>query len=110
MRGFRSRTRSPKSGIGGSAPARMMSARCFAMCALKAKGLNAAEAQAFGEIANQELGHADKLHSLAVACIDEAKRSRREAPAGMERVWEFEHGRMVKETAAVRSLLSSLSG
>lgn len=85
-------------------------ARRYAMCALKAKGLNAAEARAFSEIANQELGHADKLHAVAVACIEEAKRSGREVPAGMERVWEFEHGRMVEETTAVRSLLSSLSG
>lgn len=85
-------------------------ARRYALCALKAKGSNAAEARAFSEMANQELGHADKLHAMAVACIEEAGRSGREAPAGMERVWEFEHDRMVEGAAAVRSLLSSLSG
>lgn len=34
----------------------------------------------------------------------------REAPEGMERVWEFEHGRIIEDTAAVRNLLMMLNG
>lgn len=85
-------------------------ARRYAMCALKARDLNAAEARVFAEVANQELGHADKLHDLVTDAISEARRSGREAPEGMERVWEFEHGRIVEETAAVRNLLMMLNG
>lgn len=84
-------------------------ARRYAMCALKAKDADAQGARTFAEIANQELGHADKLHALIVACIDEAKRSGRAAPEGMERVWEYEHGRIIEETASVRSLLMMLN-
>lgn len=82
----------------------------YAMCALKARDSNAAEARTFGEIANQELGHADKLHDMVSDAIAEARRSGREAPEGMERVWEFEHGRIIEDTAAVRNLLMMLNG
>lgn len=85
-------------------------AKKYAMCALKAKDSDAQAARTFGDIANQELGHADKLHEMVVACIDEAKRSGAEAPEGMERVWEFEHGRIIEDTAAVRNLLMMLNG
>lgn len=80
----------------------------YAKCALSARDLNPQECRTFADIANQELGHADKLHAMAVACIEEANRQGREAPAGMERVWEFEHERIVEDTAAVRNLLMML--
>ena len=81
-------------------------ARKYAKMALLEKDTGSLQnAKTFAEIANQELGHADKLHSMAVDLIADKKRGGAEAPAGMERVWEYEHGRIIDETAAVRNLL-----
>lgn len=85
-------------------------AQRYAMCALKARDSRPAEARTYGDIANQELGHADKLHAIVVDAIDEARRSGGEVPEGMELVWDYEHGRIVEETAAVRNLLLMLNG
>ncbi len=84
-------------------------ARKYAKRALLAKDLERAQdARTFAEMANQELGHADKLHDMATDLISEAKRGGAEVPSGMEKVWGYEHGRIVEETAAVRSLLQML--
>lgn len=81
----------------------------YAKCALSAKDSPVpSESRVFAEIANQELGHADKLHDLVRDEIARARDSGREVPAGMEAVWEFEHGRIVEDTAAVRNLLMML--
>lgn len=80
----------------------------YAMCALKASDSDAQAARTFGDIANQELGHADRLHSMVVECIDGAKRSGKAVPEGMERVWDYEHGRIIEDTAAVRNMLMML--
>lgn len=84
-------------------------AKRYAKLALLDKDSGRAQnARVFAEIANQELGHADKLHSMAVDLIADAKRNGAEAPAGMEKVWAYEHDRIIDETAAVRNLLQML--
>lgn len=83
----------------------------YAKLALQTKDIGeAADARTFADIANQELGHADRLHAMVVSAIETVKREGREVPAGMERVWDFEHARIIDETAAARSLLQMLNG
>ena len=85
-------------------------ARCYAMEALKAKDAGrASEARTFAEMANQELGHSDKLHAVAVNLINDTAQSK-DAPEGMRLVWEYEHGRLIDETASVRGLLQMYNG
>lgn len=72
--------------------------------------LNAADPRVFAEISNLELGRAGKLHDLVTDAISETRRSRREVPAGMGRIWGFEHDRIVEEEAAVRNLLMVMNG
>ena len=38
------------------------------------------------------------------------RRNRAEADDGMRKVWDWEHGRIVDKTAAVRNLLMMLNG
>ena len=51
------------------------------------------------EIAKQEVGHADKLHSSVLSLIQERKSSGVEIPKGMLDVWQFEHAQMVEDMA-----------
>lgn len=83
-------------------------AKKYAKCAIKAKDTNASEARVFGDIANQELGHADKLHSMVVETINETKQVNKDIPDGMEHLWSFEHARIIDETAEARGLLMML--
>lgn len=86
-------------------------ARGYAVDALQAKDAgNASDARTFAEMANQELGHADKLHAMVVNLIGKAQQDGAEVPDGMMRVWEFEHSRIIESTAEVRSLLQMLNG
>lgn len=83
----------------------------YAKRAVKAKADgDSPTARAYAEMANQELGHAEKLHAMAVSEIGEAERSGAEVPDGMRKVWDWEHGRMVAKTAEVRTMLSMLGG
>lgn len=85
-------------------------ARKYAKLALKAKDTSAlADARTFAEISNQELGHADKLHDMVVSAIAQAKQAGKEPPEGMERVWDWEHERIIEDTAEVRNLLGMLN-
>ena len=85
-------------------------ARKYAKLALKAKDTSAlADARTFAEISNQELGHADKLHDMVVNAIAQAKQTGKEPPEGMERVWDWEHERIIEDTAEVRNLLGMLN-
>lgn len=82
----------------------------YARLALMAKDTGTlADARTFAEISNQELGHADKLHDMAVGAIAQAKQGGKEPPEGMERVWDWEHERIIEDTAAVRNLLGMLN-
>ena len=83
----------------------------YAKRALQAKADGEiAYAKTYAEMANQELGHADRLHDMAVSEIKLAEQQGREAPDGMRKVWDWEHGRIVDKTAAVRNLLMMLNG
>ena len=82
----------------------------YAKRALKAKtDGEIAYAKTYAEMANQELWHADRLHDMAVSEIKLAEQQGREAPDGMRKVWDWEHGRIVDKTAAVRNLLANTS-
>lgn len=50
------------------------------------------------------------LLDMAVSEIKLAEQQGREATDGMRKVWDWEHGRIVDKTAAVRNLLMMLNG
>ena len=59
-------------------------------------------AETYAALAREELGHANQLHDHAARII---KESGKEAPPAMKAVWEWEHQKMIDDTAAVRILL-----
>lgn len=62
-------------------------------------------ADMYATLSSQELSHVDALHTQAVRLIQEQRASGREVPAGMQAVWDWEHEKMVSNTAKVKMLL-----
>lgn len=62
-------------------------------------------ADAYSNMASQELSHVDALHSQVVRIIQEYRSEHGEAPAAMQMVWSWEHGKIVEHTARVKALL-----
>lgn len=80
-------------------------AKKYAKCALKAKDTDPQDARVFAELANQELGHADKLHNMVVEVMRAGN-----VPESMQYLWDFEHGKIIDETAEARGLLMMIEG
>ena len=59
-------------------------------------------------LANEELGHMDKLHAQAVRIIRAYKAAGHEAPAAMQAIWDWEHDKVIEHTAKIRALLDSI--
>lgn len=53
--------------------------------------------------------NATTLHDMVVNAIAQAKQAGKEPPEGMERVWDWEHERIIEDTAEVRNLLGMLN-
>ena len=48
-------------------------------------------ADIFCKIAEQELGHMNMLHGIAVKIIDRHKKEGKEVPVAMQAIWDYEH-------------------
>jgi Mn-containing catalase len=83
-------------------------AETYAKCAAKYKDDDRELSNALYTIANEELGHMEKLHSQAVRLIKAYKAGGHEPPIAMQAVWDWEHDKMIEHTARVRSMLDSV--
>lgn len=82
----------------------------YAKAALHQKGTDRDLCQTFEDLARQELSHSDKLHAQAVRLINAKKAAGVTAPASMEIIYNWEHGKMIDKTAHVHRLLDMLKG
>lgn len=80
-------------------------AQHYADLALEYKGSDADLAECYRRLAEEELGHMDKLHSQVVRLINEYKRGGKEPPADMMAVYEYLHKRAVKDAECVNVAL-----
>lgn len=80
-------------------------AEMYAKEAVKHKEQYPALAAVYYRIATDDLAHMDMLHKQAVDMVDEKKRNGREVPMAMQAVWDWEHEKMMDETADVKRLL-----
>lgn len=74
-------------------------AECYADKAIHAKDHHPDWANAYFQMSQQEMAHADVLHAHAVQLI---KAYSGEIPAGMEWVWNREHEKYINRTAHIR--------
>ena len=77
----------------------------YAKLATKHKEDDKPLADAYAEMASQELGHVDKLHAQVVRVIQDYRSKGNTPPEAMMAVWDWEHESMVSHTAKVKMLL-----
>lgn len=79
----------------------------YAKRAAQYKGTDDRVSSMYATMSSQELSHADMLHEQVVRLIQAQKETGHEPPAGMQHVWEWEHGRMIDRVAHVKVLLEA---
>ena len=77
----------------------------YAEKAVRYKGTDDGTASMYAEMAQQELGHVDRLHSKVQDIIKKHRAEKGEPPAAMIAVWEWEHKEMIKNAAEVRAMI-----
>ena len=78
----------------------------YAMCALKYKSEHPKLAQRLNELAGVELQHLKILHSEVDRLIEDYRSKEGEPPADMLAVYNYEHEKMIKEAAKVKTYIS----
>lgn len=78
----------------------------YAKCYALNKDTDRDLANTFRALAEDELGHADKLHDQAVRIIREYRSSGAEPPAAMQAVWDYEHENMIEEKAEIQAIIA----
>lgn len=66
------------------------------------------DADVYADLSRAELGHANKLHEMAVRHIEKAKEAGAQPSEAMRAVWDWEHEQMLDRAAHVKTLLASL--
>lgn len=77
----------------------------YAMCAHKHRDMHPELANAFHHLAQEEIKHADLLHTEVVRLIEEHRSAHGAPPANMLAVWEYVHKKHVEKAARVKSLI-----
>lgn len=79
----------------------------YAKCAVHYKDEYPELARAYAEMAEQELGHANKLHDFVVKFIAKT-REIAEPPPYMLEMWDEEHKEIVEEVAKAKAMISMI--
>lgn len=61
-------------------------------------------------LAKQELTHSELLHNQAVKLIKDYREKNGPPPAAMAAVWDWEHEKMIEQTAYIKQLLEMHRG
>lgn len=75
-------------------------------CSLKYEDEYSEMAKLYASLAEEELGHADRLHSCVVVFIKKKRSSGVEPPRYMLEMWEEEHKEIVDKVATIKHKLS----
>ena len=65
-------------------------------------------ASTYADLSRQELGHANRLHEMALRHIEKAKDAGLHPTEAEKAVWDGEHERMLDRAAHVKTLLSMM--
>lgn len=77
----------------------------YAKKAIHYKDTDRAMAVMYAGLAEDEIRHADTLHTHAVRLINEYRESGKTAPESMMTIWEWEHGKIIDHKARVKTML-----
>lgn len=82
----------------------------YAKCALKYKTDFPQLAKTFFELANEEMGHKDRLHVEVARIIEQYRKENGTPPAAMLAVYEYLHERQIEKAREVKVLLDMYRG
>lgn len=82
----------------------------YAREAVLEKDQHPALARTYHQLAEDELGHADRLHTQVVSLIDEHKRNNGAPPEAMQAVYDYLHERQIEKVARVKVMLAEFKG
>lgn len=82
----------------------------YAKCALKVREEHPTLAKTLFELANEEMGHKDRLHVEVARIIEQYRREKGEPPAAMLAVYEYLHERQIEKAREVKTLLDMYRG
>ena len=82
----------------------------YAKLALDCKDEDPATAEVYYKLANEEIGHANMLHSRVVALIEAYKKDSGDIPEPMQMVYNILHKKHIENMATARSLLLIYKG
>ena len=77
----------------------------YAECALKWRQQYPKLAQRLNELAGVEMQHVRALHTEAERLISDYRNEQGEPPEGMLAVWEYEHAKLLKEAAEIKTMI-----
>lgn len=63
-------------------------------------------ADTFADLAEQEMGHATRLHDEITKLIEEVRQRDGEPPAGMLAVYDYEHKKQIARASKVKQMIS----
>ena len=85
-------------------------ARKYAKCALKLKEEKPELSQLFYTLAQEEMGHMNRLHSAVAGVIAEYRDKNGDPPPAMQFLYDREHEKQIDAAAEVYGLLSQFKG
>lgn len=77
----------------------------YAKQATKYKEKDKVLAETYAKKAQEELVHVNDFHAQVVRLINAQKATSEKPPAGMQEIWDWEHGKIVDNVARVRTIL-----
>lgn len=77
----------------------------YAVYAMKWKQQYPKLAQRLNELASVEMQHVRALHTEAERLISDYRSEHGEPPEGMLAIWEYEHEKLLKESAGIKSMI-----
>ena len=82
----------------------------YAKCALTYKDENAALADMFIRLSEEEMKHMMTLHNQVVTIIEDYKRKNGEPPEAMKTVYDILHRRHIDKAAEAKAVISMYKG
>lgn len=79
----------------------------YAVCSMKWKQQYPKLAQRLNELAGVEMQHVKALHTEVERLISDYQNEQGDPPEGMMAVWEYEHEKLIKKAAEVKSMIEA---
>ena len=85
-------------------------AKDYIKLAMRNKNEHPSLSDTFADLAEQEMGHVEKLHDEVTKMIEEVRQRDGEPPASMMAVYDYEHKKQINKAAKIKQLIADYRG